>query len=445
LNTSKLSAKQSFTRGSEDKLSGLGLGKLALIKGWLEKYDIKHYLLNDDDSIDVDGSVNLNKAGLTEIPDYIQFRRINGSFFIGSNELKSCKGFPINVKNSFDMEANGIFTLKYAPEYVGISIWCKNNHYSDEEYKEYLNKMEKNIPKNSAIWDSENKLGWHFDKIDESFVKGENKLKNLNIGKSIIIKKWLDSLNITNYQINNDNSIDVDGNCYLQNENLDSLPDFIKFHKINGDFDIHNNNLSSLRGCPDIINGYFDCTDNDLLSLKYAPDVIGSNIRISFGNSISYSESYDYILRMKEQRMNESFVKGENKLTNLGLGRKGLIKTWLEKYDIEKYTINDDLTIDVGKSVDLSSKGLEEIPEYIQFNIIKNFFDINDNKLISLRGCPNQVFGFFDCRWNKLTSLKYSPEYIKGALYIVPNVLIPNEEIEDYKMKISEFNKKYMD
>lgn len=723
--TSEIPIHHTFTRGSTDKLSGIGLGKLGLIKGWLEEYGVKNYLLNDDDSIDVDGSVDLNKKGLTEIPEYIQFRRINGSFFIGGNELKTCKGFPVNVKNNFDMEANGIYTLKYAPEYVGISTWYKNNHISDEELIEYFKKMEENIPKNSVIWDHKNKLDWHFDKIDESspntfsrgdddklttlglgkislikkwlkkyfisnyqinddltidvnrpgldlsfgkleelpdyiqfnivdgdfvihdseietlkgcpkivkgyfdfrycgklksleyapekvygkiffshypdglsadilfgyrdsmkkhvldesfikgddkltnlgvgkigaikkwleemgiktydlrddlsidvntscfiqnknldlipsyikfnkingnfdigdnnltslrgcpdivtgffsctcnnlstikfaprvvygstwlrdgnnipqrelkqyhklidnqkldesFIKGDDKISNLGLGKGALIKKWLEDLNVDFYKINSDYTIDVDGNCHLQNENLGPLPEYIKFHKINGNFDIHGNNLSSLRGCPDIVKGYFDCTDNGLTSLKFAPDVVYSNVWLSAGNSIKYSESYEYILGQKEQRVNESFIQGKNKLEGLGIGKVQLIGDWLRKYQVTEYYINSDLTIDVDTDCYLSNHDFGPLPEYINFNKIHGDFDIHANNILTLRGCPKIVLGYFDFSDNKLTSLDYAPEKITGNLYgFNKGNSISNMKVHDYILKMSQYN-----
>ena len=39
---------------------------------------------------------------------------------------------------------------------------------------------------------------------------------------------------------------------------------------------------------------------------------------------------------------------------NLGLGKEALIKKWLDKHEITNYTINNDLTIDVDTTVDLS-------------------------------------------------------------------------------------------
>ena len=49
----------------------LGLGKEVLIKKWLDKYNIKNYTINDDLTIDVNGSVYLTEYREEYLPDYI--------------------------------------------------------------------------------------------------------------------------------------------------------------------------------------------------------------------------------------------------------------------------------------------------------------------------------------------------------------------------------------
>ena len=46
---------------------------------------------------------------------------------------------------------------------------------------------------------------------------------------------------IKNYTINEDSTIDVDGNVYLRNKGLTKLP--LKFGKVSGNFDCYNNQL----------------------------------------------------------------------------------------------------------------------------------------------------------------------------------------------------------
>jgi len=107
-----------------------------------------------------------------------------------------------------------------------------------------------------------------------------------------------------------------------------------------------------------------------------------------------------------------NFEKKNDPLSSLGIGKRELIKLWLDKMDIQFYTINDDFTIDVKYEVNVSNRGLTEFPDYIQFNEIeKGWFICSNNFLTSLKGCPYKVNSVFACNNNDLMSLKYCPKY----------------------------------
>jgi hypothetical protein len=80
---------------------------------------------------------------------------------------------------------------------------------------------------------------------------------------------------ITNYIINEDGSINVNGNVRLVNENLTELP--LRFNKVTGDFNCSGNQLTSLKGSPRWVGGYFYCDFNDLTSLEFSPDYVGDS------------------------------------------------------------------------------------------------------------------------------------------------------------------------
>ena len=91
---------------------------------------------------------------------------------------------------------------------------------------------------------------------------------------------------------------------------------------------------------------------------------------------------------------------------------------WLDKMEIENYSLRDDL-VDVEGDVDLSGRNLEVIP--VQFGIVKGHFYCWGNDLKSLEGCPKTVGGNFYCFRNNLESLKYLPD-IKGELFCDDNL-----------------------
>ena len=106
------------------------------------------------------------------------------------------------------------------------------------------------------------------------------------------IEDWLKEMKIKNFEVNDDLTVDVDGYVNISKKKLTEIP--VQFNKIKGEFDCGGNeDLKSLKGCPQIgitdfecygcdlrdlegapkeINGWFDCSDNkDLKSPKYAP------------------------------------------------------------------------------------------------------------------------------------------------------------------------------
>ena len=89
------------------------------------------------------------------------------------------------------------------------------------------------------------------------------------------------------------------------------------------------------------------------------------------------------------------------------------INSICKKYGIvEKYTINDDNTIDVDDNVNLFNMGLTKLP--IKFGRVSGSFNCGRNHLTSLEGSPYYVGGYFSCNDNYLTSLEGSPKYTKG-------------------------------
>ena len=80
---------------------------------------------------------------------------------------------------------------------------------------------------------------------------------------------------ILQYTINDDMSISVDRDVNLTHKNLKSIP--IKFKEVGGHFFCNNNQLTSLRGCPETVGGYFSCRSNQLTSLKYCPETVGGD------------------------------------------------------------------------------------------------------------------------------------------------------------------------
>ena len=92
---------------------------------------------------------------------------------------------------------------------------------------------------------------------------------------------------IGTYTINDDGSIDVDGDVVISNKRLTKIP--FNFRNVSGDFWCNGNRLSSLEGVPNNVGGEFDCSDNQLTSLESAPNSVGGNF-ICYDNQLTSLE-----------------------------------------------------------------------------------------------------------------------------------------------------------
>lgn len=95
------------------------------IKDWLDRYKVSSYTINDDLTVDVDGSVNLMNNYLTEIP--IQFGVVKGDFFCCENKLISLKGVPYEVAGTFNCAVNHLNNLNDCPQIIGYDFNCTQN------------------------------------------------------------------------------------------------------------------------------------------------------------------------------------------------------------------------------------------------------------------------------------------------------------------------------
>jgi hypothetical protein len=87
------------------------------------------------------------------------------------------------------------------------------------------------------------------------------------------IEQICEKYDITNYVINEDGSIDVNGDVNLDNLKLTELP--LTFNKVSGDFFCRFNELTTLKGSPKWVGGNFGCMYNNLTSLEFSPDYVG--------------------------------------------------------------------------------------------------------------------------------------------------------------------------
>ena len=101
-----------------------------------EKYGIKDYTINDDNSIDVDGHVflgtydlNADIGYLDELP--LNFNEVTGDFYCNEHVLTTLKGSPKWVGGSVYVDNNFLTDLEFSPEFVGEDFNCSYNNLTD--------------------------------------------------------------------------------------------------------------------------------------------------------------------------------------------------------------------------------------------------------------------------------------------------------------------------
>ena len=82
------------------------------------------------------------------------------------------------------------------------------------------------------------------------------------------------------------------------------------------------------------------------------------------------------------------------------------------EYNIKKYSINSDGSIDVNGNVFITNTNLTKLP--LKFNKVSGIFDCSDNLLTTLEDCPKEVGSDFNCVYNNLETLKGGPEFVYG-------------------------------
>jgi hypothetical protein len=107
------------------------------------------------------------------------------------------------------------------------------------------------------------------------------------------IAAWLDEMGIENYIINDDLTVDVDGDANLFGKGLKSIP--VKFNKVGGDFWCSYNPLTTLKGAPNEVGGSFWCSSNQLTTLKGAPNKIGGDFYCYDNQLKSLDGKPDYV------------------------------------------------------------------------------------------------------------------------------------------------------
>ncbi len=227
----------------------------------------------------------------------------------------------------------------------------------DSEYKDNI---KNDTYEFIALWDSSNQYLIH------EMVK-----------KNHLPDDYLEALKLEGHQY----IVNVKGDVHISHQNLKIIP--LQFYHVDGHFDCSVNQLTSLKGCPEIVGGHFVCYKNQLTSLEYCP-----------------------------QSINGSFDCSNNELISL----KGCPLNIMSSFNCS----------------DNHLKSLEFCPSYIP-----GYFNCSGNKIQSLENCPQYIGDSFDFRDNDVTSLLFFPSHINGFVGLENNqkLLKYKKESNDIKMQ----------
>jgi len=115
-------------------------------------------------------------------------------------------------------------------------------------------------------------------------------IKNWNLFRESVdeiskIHSMCKKYNIFNYTINDDFSINVDGNVDLSNRGLTKIP--LKFNHIDGCFYFTGNKSKSLKFVPKYVSGDFGYSYNYLTELEFCPEYVGGDFYCRSNNLTS--------------------------------------------------------------------------------------------------------------------------------------------------------------
>ena len=101
------------------------------IKKWLDKNNINFYIIGEDLSVDVKGSVLLSSS-VGNLP--IKFKYVSGDFDCTNLNLTTLVGCPESVGGHFNCGNNKLTTLFGCPVSVGGDFSCYYNKLVNLEY-----------------------------------------------------------------------------------------------------------------------------------------------------------------------------------------------------------------------------------------------------------------------------------------------------------------------
>lgn len=209
-----------------------------------------------------------------------------------------------------------------------------------------------------------------------------------------------------------DDLINIDGDFIASaelKERTTLLP--LRFGKVTGDFDVSDNELKDLEGCPSHVGGSFNCSSNRIESLKGGPT---SAKKYLCANNFIHSIE-DIAKDSEEYVLSGNNIESLPKLPQEIKGSLYLHETLISSLDGCPKRVGGNFDVSDCKNL----KSLDGGPEYVG----KNFLCSGSN-LESLQGSPKEVGGFFEADSNDLSSLEGMTQKIGKWISLSKNKLV---------------------
>ena len=207
--------------------------------------------------------------------------------------------------------------------------------------------------------------------------------------------------------------VNISGSFDASYNHLKDL-DGINFGIVDGDFDVSDNELTSLKGCPEEVTGDFLCSSNFLNSLEGGPKIVRGHYHCS------NNEIFDLTGLAKEI---SSLTAVGNSLENIeGCPKKLTGDFFIASNPGLKSLVGG--PVDVEGDYDCSSCALDSLegaPESVG-----GFFNCSNNNLETLEGGPKKVGGIYNCTENDLQTLEGLAKKIGRTLAIGGNKYLVN-------------------
>ncbi len=278
---------------------------------------------------------------------------------------------PFNSKNNIILSSSKNMYGVYRSEF-------KNK--VDDILDEYFNKDVKGgiFKINKKIYDDNDSYVTRFDGLNEVEI--------------------LDLLRIKNYKLNDDGTIDVNGDVDLSQINISKLP--LKFGRVTGSFDCSENKLVSLEGSPIFVGVDFKCDNNQLTTMDHCPTKVGRDIWCYYNKLKS--------LEGCPTEVSGNFFCGNNQISSLKGCPTKVGGNFACSYNLLTSLVG--CPSEVGGGDFSCNDNLLTILDGISKGVKK--LNCDNNQLVSLIGCTSKIKKI-SCKNNKLTSLKGSPKILE--------------------------------